>query len=152
MFLYGTLRKNESHHDLIGPWLVATEPARIWGRLYHNPAGYPALEIPEEYIQAMGTESPAADVEFARHTPMPCLETVKGDWGWVMGDCVTLAQASTRLPRIDAYEGFHPGRTSLFKRVLAPVRVEETTVPAWVYISTSKPKGPRLRHGSWPPR
>ena len=152
MFLYGTLRKNESHHDLIGPWLVDTVPASIWGRLYHVPAGYPALEIPEEHIVAPGSGSPDADAERARRSPAPRLEPIDGDWGWVAGDLVTLSTANASLPPIDAYEDFHPGRVSLFKRVLTPVWVTATSATlAWVYISASKPEGPRLRDGAWPP-
>jgi gamma-glutamylcyclotransferase (GGCT)/AIG2-like uncharacterized protein YtfP len=44
MFVYGTLKPGEAYHErYCRPHLVQATPARVPGRLYHLPMGYPAL-------------------------------------------------------------------------------------------------------------
>ncbi|WP_008317039.1 gamma-glutamylcyclotransferase [Leptolyngbya sp. PCC 6406] len=44
VFVYGTLKPGEAFHDrYCAPYLEATCPAQVQGRLYHLPQGYPAL-------------------------------------------------------------------------------------------------------------
>jgi gamma-glutamylcyclotransferase (GGCT)/AIG2-like uncharacterized protein YtfP len=44
MFVYGTLKPGEAYHErYCRPHLVQATPARVQGRLYHLPMGYPAL-------------------------------------------------------------------------------------------------------------
>ena len=40
----------------------------------------------------------------------------------------------TRLPAIDRLEGFHPGGSSMYRRVLVPAFTGETVVPVWLYM------------------
>ena len=40
----------------------------------------------------------------------------------------------TRLPAIDRLEGFHPGGSCLYRRVLAPVWAAGAVFPAWLYV------------------
>ena len=40
----------------------------------------------------------------------------------------------TRLPSIDRLEGFHPGGSSMYRRVLVPAFTGETVVPVWLYV------------------
>ncbi len=151
LFLYGTLRPGESHHHLLAPWVANTAPARIWGRLYHVPAGYPSVEIPEEYMVAVGTACPEDDVRAADRLPVPEGALPEGDWDWVQGDVVILSEPSVSLPPLDDYEGFRPGRPSLYRRVLAPVVVAEETTLAWVYVRKSQQGDRRIRDGVWTP-
>jgi gamma-glutamylcyclotransferase (GGCT)/AIG2-like uncharacterized protein YtfP len=112
LFVYGTLREGGSSHA----WLMRTHPeglTRAWvaGRLFHLPAGYPAL-VP-------GPE-PAIPV------PGP---------GWVRGDFVgyeDVADLESALADLDPLEGTEEG---LFTREILPVVLEGGhRYQAWVYV------------------
>ena len=45
---------------------------------------------------------------------------------------LTFDDPSTRLPAIDRLEGFHPGSSSLYKRVFVSVHARESIVLAWL--------------------
>jgi len=40
---------------------------------------------------------------------------------------------STRLPAIDRLEGFHPGDSSLYRRVMVAAQVETAIMLVWLY-------------------
>jgi len=40
----------------------------------------------------------------------------------------------TRLPAIDRLEGFHPGDSSMYRRVMVAAFTRETVVPVWLYV------------------
>ena len=65
--------------------------------------------------------------------PVPGSATA-GDWGPVYGELLTFDDPSTRLPAIDRLKGFHPGGSSMYRRVLAPALTGETVVPVWLYV------------------
>jgi gamma-glutamylcyclotransferase (GGCT)/AIG2-like uncharacterized protein YtfP len=52
----------------------------------------------------------------------------------VYGEILTFDDPVIRLPAIDRLEGFHPGGPCLYRRVLVPVRVNETVLSAWLYV------------------
>jgi hypothetical protein len=59
-----------------------------------------------------------------------------GDWGRVYGQLLTFDDPETRLPAIDRLEGFRPGGSSLYKRVLVPVCIEQNmALPVWAYVA-----------------
>lgn len=151
LFLYGTLRPEASHHHLVAPWVIDSVPARIWGRLYQVAAGYPSVEIPEEGILAVGTAQAEKDVLTESRFAVPAGPPPSGDWGWVFGDVVTLSEPAASLPPLDDYEGYHPGRPSLYRRVLAPIMVEEERGLAWVYVRKSQRSDRRVHDGVWTP-
>lgn len=112
LFIYGTLREGGSNHA----WLQRTHPegltgAWLAGRLFHLPAGYPAL-VP-------GTEPEEAP-------PGP---------GWVRGDFVGYEDAGeldSALADLDPLEGVDEG---LFAREVRPVVLEGgLRYHAWVYL------------------
>jgi len=68
-----------------------------------------------------------------------------GDWGPVCGELLTFdlpapsearqaGDPETRLPAIDGLEDFHPGGSSMYRRVLIPTFTRETVVPVWLYV------------------
>jgi len=61
LFVYGTLKKGFWNFDRFCTRAISIEPATTWGRLYHLPTGFPALEVPESNILATGTADPLAD-------------------------------------------------------------------------------------------
>jgi gamma-glutamylcyclotransferase (GGCT)/AIG2-like uncharacterized protein YtfP len=52
----------------------------------------------------------------------------------VYGELLAFDDPETRLPAIDRLEGFHPGGPCLYRRVLVPVQVNGTDLPAWLYV------------------
>jgi gamma-glutamylcyclotransferase (GGCT)/AIG2-like uncharacterized protein YtfP len=112
LFVYGTLREGGSHHA----WLLRTHPegltgAWVAGRLFHLPAGYPAL-VP-------GPEPPAPP-------PGP---------GWVRGEFVGYEDdqdLESALADLDPLEGVEE---DLFTREVLPVALEGgQRYQAWVYL------------------
>lgn len=112
LFVYGTLREGGTHHA----WLRRTQPegwTRAWvaGRLFHLPAGYPAL--------VAGSPPPAPP-------PGP---------GWVTGEFVgyeTEQDLDGALADLDPIEGVEEG---LFTREILPVRLEGgQRFLAWTYV------------------
>lgn len=112
LFVYGTLREGGTHHA----WLLRTQPegvtgAWVAGRLFHLPAGYPAL-VP-------GVEPGAAP-------PGP---------GWVRGEFVGYDDESDldqALADLDPLEGVEEG---LFTREILPVVLDGgLRFHAWVYM------------------
>ena len=107
------------------------QEAVVRGRLYEMPSGIPVLQVPETDILAHGTADPLADVatqtrpaaEFAARAVHPDLGengAPGGRWGPVYGDLLTFDDPEIHLPAIDHLEGFHPGGSCLYRRVLAP--------------------------------
>lgn len=153
IFLYGTLRPGGSHGYLVTPYLVEQSPARTWGRLYHAPAGYPALDVPEAACLATGTLDPARDAATAAsHRPTSLTSSQNGDWGWVYGELVWIIRLAECMPALDQYEGFCPGGRSLYKRVLISVACLGTAQVAWTYVKKPAPRDRRLPGGIWPPK
>jgi len=142
LFVYGTLKRGCWNHDRFCRGVLSVEEAVVRGRLYEMPSGIPVLQVPEEDILARGTADPLADVatqaRFAEDLasilkPVPESATA-GDCGPVYGELLTFDDPSTRLPAIDRLEGFHPGGSSMYQRVLVPAFTRETVVPVWLYV------------------
>ena len=146
LFVYGTLKRGCWNHDRFCRGVLSVEEAVVRGRLYEMPSGIPVLQVPEEDILARGTADPLADVAtqacFAGDLasilePVPESATA-GDCGPVYGEHLTFDDPETRLPAIDRLEGFHPGGSCLYRRVLVPVRIPGQISPAWVYAGAPK--------------
>ena len=54
--------------------------------------------------------------------------------GPVYEELLTFDDPEDRLPAIDRLEGFHPGGPCLYRRVLVPVWINGTVLPAWLYV------------------
>lgn len=67
------------------------------------------------------------------------------------GELLTFVDPETRLPSIDRLEGFHPGGPCLYRRVLVPVRINGTGLPAWLYMMGDRWTGAckELTAGIW---
>ncbi len=159
LFVYGTLKRGYWNHDRFCRGVLDVQEAVVRGRLYEMPSGIPVLEVPETDILAHGTADPLADVATqarpAGHLasylePMPESATA-GDWGPVYGELLTFDDPSTRLPAIDRLEGFHPGSSCLYHRVLAPVWAGGAVLPAWLYVFGDRCTGSfrELSGGTW---
>ncbi|MGH2272836.1 gamma-glutamylcyclotransferase family protein [Anaerohalosphaeraceae bacterium U12dextr] len=145
LFVYGTLKRGFWNHDRFCRGVLAVEDATVRGRLFETSSGIPVLLVPEEDILAVGTTNPLADVATQAHVPArmsnpeptPDRLPKKGTgapWGPVYGEILTFDDPETRLPAIDRLEGFHPGGPSLYRRVLVPIQVNRSVLPAWLYV------------------
>ncbi len=158
LFVYGTLKRGSWNHDSFCQGMLEIWEAQVRGRLHDGP-GFPVLEVPDEDVLAHGTVNPLADVTTqaglsdsmgADPRPLPERATA-GAWGAVYGELLTFDDPESRLPPIDRLEGFRPGGSSLYRRVLVPATVEGVCELAWVYtVETTGIKRRRIVSGRWP--
>ena len=145
LFVYGTLKRGFWNHDRFCRGVLTVEDAVVRGRLFETSSGIPVLQVPEEDILAVGTTNPLADVatqarvvaRMSNPEPTPNRLQKKGTgapWGPVYGELLAFDDPESRLPAIDRLEGFHPGGPSLYCRVLVPVQVNRSVLPAWLYV------------------
>jgi hypothetical protein len=111
----------------------------VRGRLYEMPSGIPVLQVPDSDVLAVGTSDPLADVATQeRFSKDLTAETVCDDTCWQMihGELVVFPNPRLSLPPIDRLEGFRPGLTSLYRRVLVSVLIKGgERVTAWCYVA-----------------
>ncbi|HPS03008.1 MAG TPA: gamma-glutamylcyclotransferase [Candidatus Sumerlaeota bacterium] len=156
IFAYGTLKSGFWNHDRFCRNAISIQPATTWGRLYELPAGYPALEVPEEHILAHGTSDPLADAATQARliTHMPPHATNRsptGDWDRIHGELITFPDPLRDLPPIDRLEGFSPGTDFFYHRIMVRSQVNGTIIPAWVFVNNTDPCRHRfLPCGRWP--
>ena len=162
LFVYGTLKRGFWNHDRFCRGVLAVEDAVVRGRLFETSSGIPVLEVPEEDILAVGTINPLADVatqayvtaRMSNPEPPPDRLSKQGTcapWGPVYGEILTFDDPEDRLPPIDRLEGFHPGGPCHYRRVLVPVQVKGTMLPAWLYVLGDRWTGvlKELNDGIW---
>ena len=152
LFVYGTLKRGYRNHDAFCEGALEIREARVRGRLYEGP-GFPVVEVPREDILAHGTADPLADAATqARLCCSPVPErAIAGAWGAVYGELLSFDDPASRLPAIDRLEGFRPGGSSLYRRVLVPATVNGAREPAWVYtVEATGIKQRRIASGRWP--
>ncbi len=96
VLVYGTLKRGQWNHDRFCRHALDIRPATTVGRLYDLPAGFPALEIPEETILANGTDDPVVDAETQASFAALDLAILEadGDWDVVHGELITFADST----------------------------------------------------------
>ena len=151
LFVYGTLKKGFWNHDRFCTRAISIEPATTWGRLYHLPAGFPALEVPESSILVTGTADPLADtrtqntIELAENA----MTRPEGDWDLVHGELMTFSNPGFDLPPIDRLEAFDPNGRSMYQRVLVAVETNDLIRPVWLYNYKLGHNAERIASGGW---
>ena len=94
------LKRSHANHELFCSGYLNVEEATVRGRLYDLPSGYPALVVPKENIQAMGTADPIRDaseqrrliarectvrtVNWSPASSSPLMTWKKGSWPWTV--------------------------------------------------------------------
>lgn len=163
VLVYGTLKRGQWNHDWFCRQAVDIRPATVTGRLYHLPAGYPAVEIPVGAVLAAGTADPVADartqaaftgrgvamVDVTGDPPSPEVYGV-ASWDVVHGEVLTFPDPARDMPPLDRLEGFHPGGNGLYLRSLVATRTAMGVEPAWLYHMARVARGDRLPGGCWP--
>ena len=146
LFVYGTLKKGFWNFDRFCTRAISIEPATTWGRLYHLPAGFPALEVPEGSILATGTDDPLADTRTQNTIELPenAMSRPEGDWDLVHGELMTFANLGFDLPPIDRLEAFDPNGRCVYSRVLVAADSNDLIRPVWLY-TMQQPENTRLK-------
>ena len=152
LFAYGTLKRGSPIHAQLCRGVIAVEPARVWGRLFELPAGYPALALPDETVIAAATLSVLDDHHCLNTAPVR-LPAPGARTGLrpVIGQLLTFADFRTAWPSLDAWEEAYPDRPGLYRRVLVTVEVDGgAPTTAWTYAVPVLPSGSReLVTGEW---
>jgi gamma-glutamylcyclotransferase (GGCT)/AIG2-like uncharacterized protein YtfP len=150
VFVYGTLKRGQRNHERFCRGALAVREATVRGQLYNLPFGFPALVVPKEDVQATGTTDYLFDARASSHAQTGPQE-VFPDWDMVYGELLTFDDPEKRLPDLDALEGFRPGESGFYSRVLVPATLAEasTTFVAWTYAVDST-SGVYLPEGRWP--
>lgn len=157
LFVYGTLKRGYWNHDRLCRDRVSIAEATVRGQLYELPSGIPALAVEDEDVLAQGTGDPLADAVTQREIDAGISVKTGHRIGdvprLVRGELVTFDDPARHIPPIDRLEGFFPGRSSLYVRVLVPVVTSsEDIVAAWCYVFPSKSLSgvTPLTGDSWP--
>ena len=148
LFFYGTLKRDHANHDLFCKEYLSVEEAKVRGWLYDLPSGYPALVVPKEDIRAVGSADPTRDASEQRRLDHKGVYPPDGTP--VSGELFVFDDPEERLPALDRFEGFEPGRPSLYRRVLIPAETSGGAgVLAWAYV-IEESSGTHLPGGRWP--
>ena len=141
LFVYGTLKRNRWNHETFCSEAVSIQDAKVRGRLYEFPSGIPVLEVPEQDIITHGSPDIPNDLALQYRlgaNPTGHIECSGGKWQQIEGELITLSNPVITVPPIDRLEGFHPNGTSLYRRVLLPVKLSgECVTTAWCYVASS---------------
>ena len=153
IFVYGTLKRGYGNFNRYCTSACSIKPARVWGRLYQLPQGYPMLAVPVGQMLAMGTGHPAED-EQLQHAwrQRPADDANDGPWELISGEVLSFPDAESCLPPLDALEDFRPPERQTYHRVL--LHTEPPGPPAvWAYVAPNGklPAGARRIGTSWPP-
>lgn len=133
LFAYGTLKAGFQHFSRHCAHAHSIETAYVWGRLYDLDAGYPALEVPPDAIQARGSCAYVQDA--ATVGLLSDFEKPEGDWDLVQGELMLFADPQLTIPPLDELEDFNACRqVNLYERVLLTVRTEQGLRHAWTYV------------------
>jgi len=151
LFVYGTLKKGFWNFDRFCTLAISIEPATTWGRLYHLPAEFPALEVPEASILGTGTTDPMADTRKQNTVELPenGMTRPEGDWDLVHGELMTFANPGFELPPIDRLEAFDPNGRCVYTRVLVAVETNDLIRPVWLYHYNPGHNAERITSGKW---
>ena len=149
LFFYGTLKRGHRNHDMFCQGYLSVGEARVRGRLYDLPSGYPAMVVPEEDVRAVGTADPLGDA--SEQQALNHVKVYRPDGIVVYGEIFTFDDPEDRLPALDRLEGFDPDGPSPYRRVLIPAETAGGAgVLVWAYV-TEDSTGTHLPSGRWPP-
>jgi gamma-glutamylcyclotransferase (GGCT)/AIG2-like uncharacterized protein YtfP len=148
VFVYGTLKRDQSNHERFCHGALVIEEATVRGRLYNLPYGFPALVVPEERVFAIGTTDYPGDAG-KQYFLSPPAKTLPSGWATVQGELMIFDDPEKRFVALDALEGYVPGEEGLYERVLIPVEVADEVILAWAY-RVERVDGIYLPGGRWP--
>lgn len=137
IFVYGTLKQGYWNHDRFCRTALCIEEAVVWGCLYELPSRIPVLQVPDSSIITAGTSDSMADAATQERFSDMTFDAggYEASLQMIQGELVCFPDPQVSLPPIDRLEGFHPGQSCMYRRVLVPVTTSGSVVqPAWCYI------------------
>ncbi len=144
VFVYGTLKRGFSNHELYCAGVLRICPAWLRGRLFKRTDEIPSMSVTDEDVLALGTANTAVDIETqekfesllrSERTGVRTLPAVT-DWRVVRGELLIFGDPQSRLPLLDDLEEFRPGKKSAYSRVLVYATVDSgLQTSAWTYIT-----------------
>lgn len=143
LFVYGSLKSGELHHESYCQDADCLGTAWIPGRIYRRPDGYPSLIIAGEQVLTVGTGDISQDGARASEleSPPAPLTPLNEPWQKIAGELLSLRDPKSRIKKIDEFEDFYPGQKSDYLRVLTQVHLDDgNTQVAWTYISAHPEK------------
>jgi gamma-glutamylcyclotransferase (GGCT)/AIG2-like uncharacterized protein YtfP len=147
LFVYGTLKSGFRNHAHYIPQGTKIAEASVIGNLYDSGHGFPILVIPPQNIIQIGSGDILGDGTLAAF-PAGVLEPCEG-YGLVWGELMLLTEPEKIIPNMDKLEGFRPGQSSFYQRVLTKVTAGAEIVLAWVYINNDQTKNKSVPSGIW---
>lgn len=123
-----------------------------------QPGSFPFLVIEKGQVLAEGTVDLSRDAETQDEYEKAMkaeTDNEEGDYSLskdilVQGELFTFSEVD-KLGPIDALEGFNPGETGFYNRVLVMVLTHRGVRPAWTYvIEEGSQRGNEIAGGCWP--
>jgi len=141
LFVYGTLLHDQPEHAQFCRGVTGWQPARVRGRLVRIPEGYLLLVVPPSAIlQRASVDAAIDETQRAAVSEVAVAQAqAAGEedaWEWIDGELLTFADAVVAWPPIDEWEGFVPGRETVYLRCVIPVFVGDDVTAAWSYVTT----------------
>lgn len=128
VFVYGTLRKNESNHQLLSKAECLFEHCWTYGKLYDTGLSYPTM-IALQVWQGLDDEEvkPRITGELYRVT----------------------AKELEKLDELEGYSG--QSATNLYDRIRQPIHTDQGVIEAMLYVNASLPitEEQRIASGDW---
>ncbi|MBN2860154.1 MAG: gamma-glutamylcyclotransferase [Sphaerochaetaceae bacterium] len=144
VFVYGTLRQGQKHHDVIARKIVSIESAWIDARLYITRDHYPAINVSQDIILQEGSRDLHRDAEAEKYWGGENLSTRLEGISIVpvlAGELVSLSSPIHTLWYLDRFEGFDPLGESLYLRSLVPVVCAKESMQASSLCPSEVPPG-----------
>lgn len=137
IFVYGTLMSDQPEHLRFEVKAQTITPASVPGRLYRLQEGYPLLVAPSECRLLEASSDPLADWTKAEQLTLPPLDADSAPR--IEGELLEIPLHPVALRSMDEWEGFEPGRLSIYQRAIVPAQAEGRALPAWAYVSSDPP-------------
>ena len=149
IFVYGTLQSGQANSHYCRN-AISVEPAKVCGKLYQLPPGYPALQVPNISILLTGIKDAfeSAQEQYKENDDMDFEFKIHDGWETVHGELVTFADPERDIPPIDKLEG----TPFYYDRILIPARkTDGSIIAAWAYVMHEiHSSARRLPDGIWP--
>lgn len=136
LFIYGTLKSNESEHHLLKNKYVSVKNAVVKGKLYlRSDDDVPYVTVAGKHILGRGSHDYLRDAALITKVTIPEDYKLLEDDTLVYGELFEFHEFNQLMQVIDLFEDFSPGYESDYDRVLYPVKTEDSDIfePVWLY-------------------
>jgi len=146
LFVYGSLRSDQTEHRTHSPRSLSRSIASITGKLYELDIGYPLLIVPATSILLTASQDWLGDWKRATKIdlatiPAPSQERSSRIWG----ELIEIPLKPDAFTKPDRWEGFSLDRPSIYQRVIVPAAFTDgTMMAAWAYVATQIPTTAKL--------